>query len=136
MFCSVWSSPRRVSWDERFRQLQAFKAEKGHCRVPQNWAPNKALNVWVNEQRRMYRLKQERRLNSLDDEKQKRLEDIGFEFRINTGGRSGASVATPPQEGSAASDGDPHEEHAAIHAEEAQGDYHYGVYGDDEAAFM
>ena len=125
----------RVSWDERFRQLQAFKAEKGHCRVPQNWAPNKALNVWVNEQRRMYRLKQEKRLNSLDDEKQKRLEDIGFEFRINTGGKSGARVATSQQDASAASDSDVHEEHAGIHGQEAQDEY-YGVYGDDEAAFM
>ena len=124
-----------MSWDERFRQLQAFKAEKGHCRVPQNWAPNKALNVWVNEQRRMYRLKQEQRLNSLDDEKQKRLEDIGFEFRINTGSRSGASVALSQQEASVASDSDVHEEHPGIRGQEAQNEY-YGVYGDDEAAFM
>lgn len=72
----------RVSWERRLEQLREFKKEFGHCRVPQGWARNPKLNIWVNEQRRAYRLKQEGRYSSLDDEKHKTLDEIGFEFTV------------------------------------------------------
>ena len=38
-------------WRNRFQQLKAFRAAHGHCRVPQRWAENKALGIWVMHQR-------------------------------------------------------------------------------------
>ena len=39
------------SWDERYGELAAFKAEYGDCNVPRYWAENRSLAYWVNNQR-------------------------------------------------------------------------------------
>ncbi len=51
----VWRLFSRSSnkrWDERFGELQAFKAQHGHCNVPRNWPENPSLATWVTHQRR------------------------------------------------------------------------------------
>ena len=38
---------RRPSWEQRFKELESFKKEYGHCNVPYNYRPNLALGHWV-----------------------------------------------------------------------------------------
>jgi len=57
-------------WDERFGELQQFKARSGHCNVPYGSAQYRQLAIWVSGQRsNRYRLTGER---------VRRLEAIGF----------------------------------------------------------
>ncbi len=35
------------SWEQRFKELKAFKKAHGHCNVPYNYQPNPALARWV-----------------------------------------------------------------------------------------
>ena len=39
---------RRVNWEERYEELEEFKAKNGHCIVPKNYGP---LGSWVRAQR-------------------------------------------------------------------------------------
>ena len=59
------------SWDARFKQLEEYKEEHGHCDVSHN---NKELGSWVNRQRIA------NKKNKLSPEQKERLEGIGFEL--------------------------------------------------------
>eukprot|EP00984_Skeletonema_dohrnii_P030330 scaffold21730_cov116-Skeletonema_dohrnii-CCMP3373.AAC.7 len=43
------TSSQRNSWDRKFNDLLEFKQQHGHCDVPQTYAPNPKLGVWVNK---------------------------------------------------------------------------------------
>jgi len=57
-------------WDERFGELETFKARFGHCNVPQTSVEYPELATWV--------LTQRSRREKLDQERVSRLEQIGF----------------------------------------------------------
>ena len=59
-----------VPWDERYGQLTAFKAQHGHCNVPQHYPDNPSLGRWCAKQR------DER--NTLTQDRIARLETLGF----------------------------------------------------------
>eukprot|EP00984_Skeletonema_dohrnii_P023133 scaffold12212_cov73-Skeletonema_dohrnii-CCMP3373.AAC.4 len=42
-------SSQRNAWDRKFNELLDFKQQHGHCDVPQTYAPNPKLGVWVNK---------------------------------------------------------------------------------------
>ncbi|GFH61992.1 hypothetical protein CTEN210_18468 [Chaetoceros tenuissimus] len=65
-------------WQERYKQLKEYKAENGHCNVPQRYEPNKALGTWVRRQRQEYRKMSEGAHSSMTDEQVEKLESIGF----------------------------------------------------------
>ena len=65
-------------WNARYRELEAFKAEHGHCNVPQK--SHGPLGAWVNDQRKAS--KQGR----LSEERVRRLDDLGFEWSPRDGG--------------------------------------------------
>jgi superfamily II DNA or RNA helicase len=65
----VWD-PTESQWEEMFDTLKEYKEKHGHCKVPQNWAKNKQLGVWIGNQRS--------RKGRLSDDQIKRLEGIGF----------------------------------------------------------
>ena len=44
-----------VSWELRFNQLKEYKAEHGHCNVPQNYKKNAKLAEWVEKMRNQYK---------------------------------------------------------------------------------
>ena len=44
-------------WEERYQELVEFRKKFGHCLVPHNWEPNRALAQWVKRQRYQYKLK-------------------------------------------------------------------------------
>jgi superfamily II DNA or RNA helicase len=67
----VWDSLDAL-WEQRFSELEAFKATEGHCNVPRDWSDNPQLSTWVNNQRRY------RKQNQLTEERIQRLNEIGF----------------------------------------------------------
>jgi superfamily II DNA or RNA helicase len=73
----VWS-PAQKLWEKRYAELQAFKAQHGHCNVPQRHARYRQLGTWVNTLRRLWQSGQ------LSAEKAQRLEQLGFDWEPKT----------------------------------------------------
>lgn len=73
---------RDQKWDGLLEQLKEFRDEHGHCRVPQQYAPNPTLGNWVNTVRQQYfKAQEEGQPNPrLTDEKINQLSEIGFDF--------------------------------------------------------
>jgi predicted transglutaminase-like cysteine proteinase len=68
-----------VSWDATYALLQQFKKREGHCKVPQSHTEDGAnLGRWVKTQRHLTRKEK------LAPERQKRLEEIGFEWGLTS----------------------------------------------------
>jgi hypothetical protein len=63
---------RQNIWEERFSELFLFKANIGHCNVPDKWGENTKLSHWVGVQRRNY-IK-----GKMNHERITRLDEIGF----------------------------------------------------------
>ena len=86
-------------WGQRFRELQAYQADKGHCNVPQQWPENKQLGMWVNKQRAEKRKLDQGKRSSITQPRIERLNGIGFEWNARKGGaaqrqqRHGASAS-------------------------------------------
>ena len=64
------------TWDDRFNDLCAYKAEHHNCRVPARWKQNPALASWVVAQR------SDRRKGILREDYEKRLTEVGFEWEV------------------------------------------------------
>ena len=53
-----WNHCKTLTFDERFKDLMAFKAEFGHCKVPQTRSRNSkyySLAMWCSNMRRCYK---------------------------------------------------------------------------------
>ena len=50
----VWL-PAEDRWEQRFRELAAYREQTGHCRVPPAWPVNQALAAWVQAQHAAWR---------------------------------------------------------------------------------
>ena len=70
------------NWEDRYSELQEFKREKGHCRVPARYKANAKLGRWVMTQRRQFTLLMQGYPNTLTAERINRLEGIGFTWSI------------------------------------------------------
>ena len=64
------------AWDERFEELQSYKAKQGHCNVP---FKHKVLGRWVSKQQPQYRLLKDGKNSSMTDERVQKLVSIGFQ---------------------------------------------------------
>jgi hypothetical protein len=69
-----------LAWNHRFRELKRFRAENGHCNVPQGYKKNKVLGTWVNNQRRFYRQSLAGKNASMTKARIQKLNSIGFEW--------------------------------------------------------
>ena len=67
----LWDIRQNI-WEERFSELILFKANIGHCDVPDKWGENSKLSHWVGVQRRNY-IK-----GKMNHERITRLNEIGF----------------------------------------------------------
>jgi hypothetical protein len=65
-------------WNDRFDDLVEFRTQHGHCLVPHDFSENPPLAQWVKRQRYQYKLKQEKRHSTLTDEREAKLEAMGF----------------------------------------------------------
>jgi hypothetical protein len=86
---SLTSTSSRLSYpfDEMFAKLVAYKAEKGHCRVPQNYKDDRKLAAWVKNIRR------NQKPGKVVDEKQiEQLNSIGFQWESKAGRPVGATI--------------------------------------------
>lgn len=90
-------SVREDRWEERFKELLAFRSRHGHCNVP---TAKSSLGKWVNEQRVLYQRERDFLAGKRTDlaankrkrgvgfvpritsEKRERLESIGFKWRL------------------------------------------------------
>eukprot|EP00978_Attheya_sp_CCMP212_P006714 scaffold15573_cov69-Attheya_sp.AAC.1 len=71
--------PTCSPWNQRFQELVDFKKINGHTNVRTHSGP---LGRWVGCQRRNYHLLKEGKHSPLTTDKSKKLESIGFDFRI------------------------------------------------------
>jgi hypothetical protein len=63
-----------TEWERNFNALKEFRANHGHCRVPNRYKQNKRLGIWVSNQRARYSK------GNLTPDRTARLEAIGFEW--------------------------------------------------------
>jgi len=75
-----WRLWTKKTWEERLSDLQAFKDEHGNCDVPIRRDEPQSLATWVDEQRKLYRNKQKGKKNALSDEREAKLEEMGFSW--------------------------------------------------------
>lgn len=59
-------------WQQRYKELQAYKRRYKDCRVPAHWKNNPGLAKWVTKQRSL------KRIGKLLSSRKKLLDDIGF----------------------------------------------------------
>jgi hypothetical protein len=66
----------RPIWEQRLKELEAFKKEHGHCNVPSRYSPNQPLATWVANVR--HRKKSGKHALELI----RRLDGLGFIWRL------------------------------------------------------
>eukprot|EP00984_Skeletonema_dohrnii_P010540 scaffold4110_cov77-Skeletonema_dohrnii-CCMP3373.AAC.5 len=75
----VWE-PYEAAWEERLKELVEYKNEHGDTLVPARYKDNPKLGKWVDKQRvqYQYKLKQRGEASQLNDEREYKLNEIGF----------------------------------------------------------
>ena len=73
-----WSVRGDVFWLNMYDKLKEYKAVHGDTIVPRRWEQNTRLGEWVTDQRRQYKYKVDRKSTLLTDEREKKLNEIGF----------------------------------------------------------
>lgn len=77
----IWDVHRHA-WEQRYKDLVKYKEERGDCLVPYVYEPNKKLGLWVDSQRKDYKLFLAGRKVAMTEEKVKLLERIGFVWSV------------------------------------------------------
>lgn len=75
----TWSV-QEDTWEERFNELQVFKAMHGHTNVPKNCKKHPQLAVWVKYQRRHWRLFLAGQRSSMTEERFFKLSSLDFQW--------------------------------------------------------
>eukprot|EP00538_Stauroneis_constricta_P009108 CAMPEP_0119552920 /NCGR_PEP_ID=MMETSP1352-20130426/5799_1 /TAXON_ID=265584 /ORGANISM="Stauroneis constricta, Strain CCMP1120" /LENGTH=403 /DNA_ID=CAMNT_0007599235 /DNA_START=56 /DNA_END=1267 /DNA_ORIENTATION=- len=63
-------------WCQRYKELEKHKQQHGHCSISP--AKNKVMAQWMKRQRFQYRLKHAGKHSTLTDERERKLNDLGF----------------------------------------------------------
>ncbi|KAL6047429.1 HA domain-containing protein [Balamuthia mandrillaris] len=86
LIASAATTPRKLiskqealknQWEERYRELKAFKEEHGHTNIPQRSTEFRSLGIWLKTQR------SKKRAGRLDVEKQQKLDELGISWGIS-----------------------------------------------------
>ncbi|KAL7555649.1 hypothetical protein ACA910_002006 [Epithemia clementina (nom. ined.)] len=67
-------------WYDRFRELEEYVTKHGDTLVPQHYASNPSLGIWVRNQRTQFKLFKEGKASKLLPERVKMLETLNFEW--------------------------------------------------------
>ena len=67
-------------WNQRYKELQDYKKDTGHCNVPQKYKENRELAAWVSTQRTHYQKLLKGQRSSMTRDRIEMLEKIGFEW--------------------------------------------------------
>jgi Helicase associated domain len=65
-------------WSERFQELVEFHRTFGHSVVPYHYKKSAPLAWWVKRQRHQYKMKKDGNRSTLSDERERKLESLGF----------------------------------------------------------
>ena len=79
------------SWDDRFEELVQYKAEHGHCTVPQSM---RGLGEWVHRQRKDYKALKEGKPSKMTAERAVQLGEVGFVFDTRNSSAKAARATT------------------------------------------
>ena len=74
----TWSPVSDV-WESMFELLSAYATEHGNCNIPEHYPDNQRLASWAHSQRHR------KRKGFLAEDRQKRLESIGFQWAVYRG---------------------------------------------------
>lgn len=84
-----YHKPHKAIWLERYNELKEYYRTHGHCILPQVYAPNPKLGLWVMQQRRQYTFLTRGKQSSFHGTDGMRrirmLEDINFVWRVERG---------------------------------------------------
>ena len=76
-----WRLWTKKSWEDRIADLEAFRQANGHCDVPIRREEPQSIATWVDEQRKLYRLKHVKgKKTALTDEREAQLTAMGFSW--------------------------------------------------------
>jgi hypothetical protein len=78
---SIESAAQRNQWLAKFEELKQYLQVHGDCNVPKKWKENRALGIWVFNQRKKYGQMKDR-LVHIPEYRIDLLEEIGFEWSI------------------------------------------------------
>ncbi len=78
----TWNVRGEVFWTKMYKDLKQYKLEKGNTIVPRKFPENKKLGEWVTDQRRQYKHKAAGRSSLLSDERERKLNEIGFVWSL------------------------------------------------------
>ena len=73
----------RLTWEDRFRELQEFKAHHGNCLVPVKYDKNPTLGHWVINQRAQYKQFKSGKPTNMTEERAALLEAEGFVWAVD-----------------------------------------------------
>lgn len=80
----VWDAPH-AKWYGRLEELKEYRKKEGHCIVPKQYNGNSQLGTWVNDQRKQYRLMKKGYQSPMTEERVRKLEELGFEWKPKRG---------------------------------------------------
>lgn len=76
-----WRLWTKKTWEERIAELEAFRQANGHCDVPIRRTEPQSMATWVDEQRKLWRLKHTMgKKTALTDEREQQLTAMGFSW--------------------------------------------------------
>eukprot|EP00980_Cylindrotheca_fusiformis_P014534 scaffold3914_cov121-Cylindrotheca_fusiformis.AAC.3 len=75
----VWSAQGQ-KWQSRLNELVEYQSKHGHCNVPNSCRSNPGLANWVKNQRRQYKLFQERKPSNMNQHRINALNKLGFDW--------------------------------------------------------
>lgn len=82
-------------WNHHFNELCEFKEKNGHTIVPKVYPANQTLSTWVYRQRALYRRREQGdEVNELVRERFKKLEGVGFKFRVRNRKSTGVTFSS------------------------------------------
>jgi hypothetical protein len=69
-------------WNARFEECKEYCKKFGNCKIPTSYKENKALGIWVQENRRNFKLQKQgmKPRMELTDEQIEKLDEIGFHW--------------------------------------------------------
>eukprot|EP00586_Coscinodiscus_wailesii_P016132 CAMPEP_0172514972 /NCGR_PEP_ID=MMETSP1066-20121228/264299_1 /TAXON_ID=671091 /ORGANISM="Coscinodiscus wailesii, Strain CCMP2513" /LENGTH=570 /DNA_ID=CAMNT_0013295857 /DNA_START=73 /DNA_END=1785 /DNA_ORIENTATION=- len=76
---------KRDRWQEKYEELVEFKAQTGHCRVPNRYQENIRLGQWVVAQRQWYKKLQGKEVTEAAKVKIEMLDELGFTWTVGSG---------------------------------------------------
>jgi hypothetical protein len=84
----VWKVSSDELWKTRVEELMEYRDTNGHCRVPAEYEPNKALGWWVNHVRTQYKWRVQGKktplAEPLTDARISELDSLGFVWKSIT----------------------------------------------------